>query len=142
VVSRLLRSHYTTHPEGSLHFWDCPSDAKWFVQAKVHDEAVRTLYLAEENMRTSYDALARGTKGTTRRMESRVLEGRNPGPQSSHHRDQRDEALSSYTKGGTWLPHVGHSITLCARATRTMLCHAPISEFRVRFLQRTGSAPL
>jgi len=37
AVSRLSRSHFTTHPEDSLHFWDYPSDAKWFIQATVHD---------------------------------------------------------------------------------------------------------
>ena len=40
---------------------------------------------------------------------------------------------SSYAKGGGWLPFIGESVTLCARATRAILNHAPIGEFRQRF---------
>jgi len=36
-------------------------------------------------------------------------------------------------KGGGWLNHIGSLITLCARATRAILNHAPIGEFRKRF---------
>ena len=39
----------------------------------------------------------------------------------------------SYAKGGGWLPFIGESVTLCARATRAILNHAPIGEFRQRF---------
>ena len=39
----------------------------------------------------------------------------------------------SYTKGGSWLPFIAESVTLCARATRAILNHAPIGEFRQRF---------
>ena len=38
-----------------------------------------------------------------------------------------------YAKGGGWLPFIGESVTLCARATRAILNHAPIGEFRQRF---------
>ena len=39
----------------------------------------------------------------------------------------------SYAKGGGWLPFIGESVTLCARATRAILNHASIREFRQRF---------
>ena len=39
----------------------------------------------------------------------------------------------SYAKGGGWLPFIGESVTLCARATRAILNHTPIGEFRQRF---------
>ena len=37
------------------------------------------------------------------------------------------------TKGGSWLTYFGQSVTLCARATRAILNHAPIGEYRQRF---------
>jgi len=37
---------------------------------------------------------------------------------------------------------LGHSISLCARATRAILNHAPIGEYRARFLpQETSACP-
>ena len=39
----------------------------------------------------------------------------------------------SYSKGGSWLTHFGQLVTLCARATRAILNHAPIGEYRQRF---------
>ena len=39
----------------------------------------------------------------------------------------------SYTKGGLWLKHFGHSISLCVRATRAITNHAPTGEYRLRF---------
>ena len=40
----------------------------------------------------------------------------------------------SYIKGGPWLQSFGHSNSLCARATRAITNHAPIGEYRLRFL--------
>ena len=39
----------------------------------------------------------------------------------------------SYFKSGSWLPHIGQSVTLCARATRAILNHAPIGEYKQCF---------
>ena len=35
----------------------------------------------------------------------------------------------SYTKGGPWLQSFGHSNSLCARATRAIMNHAPIDKY-------------
>ena len=42
----------------------------------------------------------------------------------------------SYIKGGSWLRYFGHSNSLCARATRAIINHAPIGEYRLRFFLR------
>ena len=39
----------------------------------------------------------------------------------------------SYSKGGPWLKFFGHSNSLCARASRAIINHAPIGEYRLRF---------
>ena len=39
----------------------------------------------------------------------------------------------TYSKGSIWLQHFGHSNTLCARATRVIMNHAPIEEYWLRF---------
>ena len=39
----------------------------------------------------------------------------------------------TYSKGGTWLKYFGHSNSLCVRATRAIVNHAPIGKYRLRF---------
>ena len=39
----------------------------------------------------------------------------------------------SYVKGGSWLKTFGHSNSLCACATRTIMNHALIGKYRLRF---------
>jgi len=38
----------------------------------------------------------------------------------------------SYVNGRSWLKYFGHSNSLCARAMRAIVNHAPISEYRLR----------
>ena len=42
----------------------------------------------------------------------------------------------SYAKGSTWLKYFGHSNSLCARTMRTIVNHAPIGKYRLRFFPR------
>jgi len=39
----------------------------------------------------------------------------------------------TYAKGGSWLPSIGFTNSLCARFTRMTTGHAPIGEYRQRF---------
>ena len=47
--------------------------------------------------------------------------------------DKNNPLEPSYAKGGTWLRHFGHSNSLCARASRAIVNHAPTGEYRLRF---------
>ena len=42
----------------------------------------------------------------------------------------------TYTKGGSWLKMIGHLNLLCARTTRAITNHTPISEYKLRFFSR------
>ena len=42
----------------------------------------------------------------------------------------------SYIKGGLWFKKFGHLNLLCVRATRAIMNHAPIDEYRLRFFPR------
>jgi len=39
-----------------------------------------------------------------------------------------------YSKGSIWLKYFRHSNSLCARATRAIVNHTSIGEYRLRFL--------
>ena len=47
--------------------------------------------------------------------------------------DDSNDIEPSSAKGGPWLQVFGHSNSLCARATRAIINHAPIGEYRLRF---------
>ena len=130
-MSRLLRSQFTAYPEGNLHFWNCPSDAKWFIQASVHDDAVRTQYPVAEQMRISLDALSQRNSKTC--LEEWIVEFSRGETRGRNFLTLNTEATPTYAKGGTWMSYLGHFISLCARATRAILNHAPIGEYRARF---------
>jgi len=36
TIAKPIRTHFETRAEGSLHFWECPSKAEWFIHAEVH----------------------------------------------------------------------------------------------------------
>ena len=56
--------------------------------------------------------------------------------------EKRTEATPTYAKGGRWMSYIGHSISLCARATRAILNLAAIGEYRARFFpQETYTCP-
>jgi len=42
----------------------------------------------------------------------------------------------SAIKSSLWLQYFGHSNSLCTRATRAIINHAPISEYQLRFFFR------
>ena len=51
--------------------------------------------------------------------------------------DDESNPLKSLTiKDGPWLQYFGHSNTLCTRATRAIVNHVPIGEYRLRFFPR------
>jgi len=58
AIAKFIRTHFETHPDDTLYFWECPSKAKWFIHAEVCKEATRTHYPSEEWMKISYDMLS------------------------------------------------------------------------------------
>ena len=43
---------------------------------------------------------------------------------------------SSYTKDGLWLKYFKHSNLLCVRASRTIVNHAPIGKYQLKFFSQ------
>jgi len=134
AIAKLIRAHFETHPEGSLRFWECPSKAERFINAEVHKEVTRTRYPTEERMQTSYDMLRQtNSKKCLEEWVTNFTKGDIRGRGFLTTRmNKRDESRPTYARGETWLSLFG-SITLCARAVRTTLVHAPIGKCRARF---------
>jgi len=50
--------------------------------------------------------------------------------------DNNNPLEPTYSKGRTWLKCFGHSNSLCVRATRAIVNHASIGEYRLRLFPR------
>ena len=130
-----LREFFTQHPDTSIDFWDCPSKAQWSLHHLVHEDVTNTRIAAGRYPATSLDALC--SKSTTSCLDTWRSSFSHPSSQGRHFLSlkgsNRKPLQPSYTKGGSWLPFIAESVTLCARTTRAILNHAPIGEFRQCF---------
>ena len=134
-VVRALREFFTQYPDTSIDFCDCPSKAQWSLHHLVHEDVTNTRIAAGRHPATSLDALR--SKSTTSCLDAWRSSLSHPSSQGHHFLSlkggNRKPLQPSYAKGGSWLPFIAESVTLCARATRAILNHAPIGEFRQRF---------
>lgn len=73
AMAKLIRTHLETHPEDSLHSWECPSKAEWFIHTEVHKRGLpgRATQLGER-MQTSYNMLRQ--KKNSKKSESQTLQ--------------------------------------------------------------------
>ena len=95
-------------------------------------------------MRRSLDALSqKSSKACLDEWTTEFLRGETRGRSFlTINTEKYKVAIPTYAEGGTWMCHLGHSISLCARATRAILNHAPIGEYRTRFFpQETCACP-
>ena len=134
-VVRALREFFTQHPDTSIDFWDCPSKAQWSLHHLVHEDVTNTRIAAGRHPATLLDALH--SKSTTFCLDAWRSSFSHPSFQGRHFLSLKGgnckPLQSSYTKGSSWLSFIAESVTLCARATRAILNHASIGEFRQHF---------
>ena len=135
LVQNALRLFFCSGSSHRIEFWDCPSKAEWSLHQLVHNDVTNTRVSAGPHPATSIDFLH--SKSVISCLDTWRTLFNHPTVQGRHFlllRDRNQRFLQpSYSKGGSWLPHIGQSVTLCARATRAILNHAPIGEYRQHF---------
>jgi len=135
AIVQALRGFFTNHPDRSIHFWDCPSKAQWSLHFLAHEDATSTKIAARCHPATSLDALQ--SKSAAACLDAWRTSFALPSSQGHHFLPLKGSIKNllqpSYAKDGGWLPFIGKSVTLYARATRAILNHAPIGEFRQHF---------
>jgi len=101
----------------------------------VHNNVTNTRVAAGLHPATSLDALC--SKSVLSYLNAWRTAFNRPTVQGCHFLTLRGKNYKplqpSYSKGGSWLTYFGQSVTLCARATRAILNHAPIGEYRQHF---------
>jgi len=144
--SRWIHCHCIPSPtflqpqqQQQIEFWDCPSKARWHLHAIVDDDAKST------NVPSTFTLLdALGDKSSKACTDQWIatFNHRHSKGHNSYSLESTKRSVSNHPllKEGGWLNHIGSSVSLCARATRAILNHAPIGEFRKGFFPQSNHA--
>ena len=135
AIIQTLRQFFAESPDQHIDFRDCPSNAQWSLHYLIHNNVTKIRISARLHPATSLDALR--SKSAAFCLDAWRTFFSRPSYQGHHFLSlkggNRKPLQLSYTKGGSWLPVIGKSVTMCARATQAILNHAPIREFRQCF---------
>ena len=135
IVVYTLRNFFTGHSDHSIDFWEYSSKTQWPLHFLVHEDATNTQITTSQHPSTSFDALC--SKSTTSCLDTWRTSFSHPLYQGRHFLSLKGgnhkPLQPSYTKGGSWLPFIGKSVKLCARATWAILNYTPIGGFRQCF---------
>jgi len=134
-ISNELRKFFLLSSNNSIKFWKCPSRCSWSLYKVVDRETKQFCHTLifpcklswDFNKKSKCDNIIKNWKMTFQALD---LKGH-------HFLDlvNNDDNLIklSYVNGRSWLKYFGHSNSLCVRAMRAIVNHAPISEYRLRF---------
>ena len=121
-----------------MKFWECLSHSKWHLHNAVNKDTklfspvplLLCKQLWDFSKKSKCDDIIKTWKITFQASDSKgkyfldLVDGDN------------NLIKPSYIRGGSWLKFFGHSNSLYARASRTIINHAPIGKYRLRFFPR------
>ena len=138
-IAEKIQNFLSKDSRNSIHFWHYPNKLEWPRHALVDKEAKSSHIpptLPEKNsfllskkkecdlILKSWQKLFKDSK----KKEQLFLK----------FEDDNEKIIKlTYTKGGSWLSHIGISNSVCAKFTHMMLGHAPIGEYWQRFFSNT-----
>jgi len=128
-----LRNFFIANKSNSIEFWECPSKLKWKLHHEVDKDSKSFVVTPSFPSKTSWEFCKKSDSNELIKLWKMTFQASNG--KGKNFLELLDDDLNviepSYTKGGPWLQLVGHSNSLCARATRAIANHAPIGEYRL-----------
>jgi len=133
-----LHKFFMCHENNSIEFWECPSCLKWHLHNEVNKETKTFNPIPLFPCKISWDFSKKSKSNAILKVWKMMFQASNlKGNQFLDLLDDDNNIIElSYVKGGSWLKTFGHSISLCACATRAIMNHALIGEYRLRFFSR------
>ena len=133
-----LRTFFSANNSNSIEFWECPSKLKWKLHHEVDKDSKSFVVMPSFPSKTSWDFCKKSDSDDLIKLWKMMFQDFDE--KGKNFLELLDDDLNviepSYTKGGPWLQLVGHSNSLCARATRAITNHAPIGEYQLRFFPK------
>jgi len=138
-IAEKIQNFFSKDGHNSIHFWHCPNKLEWSRHILV-DKETKTSHtpptLPEKNSflfskKKECDLILKS-------WQQSFKDSKKKGQLFLKFEDDNEKVIKpTYSKGGSWLPYIGISNSICARFTRMMLGHAPIGEYRQRFFPNT-----
>ena len=137
ILSNLCK-FFTHHENNSIEFWECSSCFKWYLHNEINKETKTFNLIILFPCKISWDFSKKSKSNTILELWKMMFQASNL--KENQFLDLLDEDNNiiepTYVKGGSWLKIFGHSNSLCACATRAIINHALIDEYRLRFFPR------
>ena len=138
-ITKKIQSFLSKDGCNSIYFWHCPNKLEWPRHILV-DKKTKTSHipptLPEKNL-----FLFSKKKECDLILESwqqLFKDSKKKGQLFLEFEDDNEKVIKpTYSKGGSWLLHIGISNSICTRFTHMMLGHAPIGEYQQRFFPNT-----
>ena len=138
TISKELRKFFFANSNNSIAFWECSSQCNWPLFKSVDSDTKwfwQTLLLPcksswDFSMKSECDNIIQNWKMTFQASDQKDW-------QFLELVDDKDNPIEpSYINSRSWLKFIGHSNLLYTRATRAIVNHAPISEYRLCFFPK------
>jgi len=135
-VTLAIDSLFQKDGRNKIQFWFCPSKAKWpkhkLVDNQVKADKCAPIFPSKEshlfNKKKECDNILS-------EWQDSFMSNPERGQLFLDFEDENQKVIKPiYAKGGSWLPSIGFTNSLCACFTCMTTGHAPIGEYRQRFL--------
>ena len=135
-VTSAIDSFFRKDGRNKIQFWFCPSKAKWpkhkLVDDQVKADKCAPIFPSKEshlfNKKKECDNILS-------EWQDSFMSNPKRGQLFLDFEDENQKVIKpTYAKGSSWLPSIGFTNSLCARFPRMTTGHAPIGEYRQRFL--------
>jgi len=136
LVTLAINSFFRKDGRNKIQFWFCPSKAKWpkhkLVDDQVKADKCAPIFPSKEsylfNKKKEYDNILS-------EWQDSFMSNPKRGQLFLNFEDENQKVIKpTYAKGGSWLPSIGFTNSLCTHFTRMTTSHAPIGEYKQRFL--------
>jgi len=136
LVTLAIDSFFRKDGRNKIQFWFCPSKAKWpkhkLVDDQVKADKCASIFPSKEshlfNKKKECDNILS-------EWQDSFMSNPKRGQLFLDFEDKNQKVINpTYAKGGSWLPSIGFTNSLCARFTHMTTGHTPIGEYRQRFL--------
>ena len=138
AISCKLRDFFLKDVNNHIKFWDCPSKQNWLLHSLMDKDSKSFNSVPIFSYKSSWDYCKKQECDTVLsqwKMSFQMSDIKGKNFLELLDSDLKPIKLLAI-KGSPWLQHFGYSNSLCTRATRAIVNHAPIGEYRLRFFPR------
>jgi len=136
LVTAVIDFFFRKDDRNKIQFWFCPSKAKWpkhkLVNDQVKADKCAPIFLSKESHLFNKK---KECNNILSEWQDSFMSNPKRGQLFLNFEDENQKVIKpTYAKGGSWLPSIGFTNLLCTCFTRMTTGHAPIGEYRQRFL--------